>query len=266
MITTTRGGGLAVLTYHAFASRRSVTAVTPDWFAETLDRLAEAGFHAVDLQDWVDRGRPDEPLGFALTFDDGLRSLLHVAEQLGARRLPATIFVVTDRVGRSNDWPGQPRHVPTERLLDWSELEALGGLGFRFGSHGTSHAHLDRLSPIRQSEELRRSRETIEARLQRPCRLLAYPYGANGPDLRRSAALHYTAALGTRLGYADARQDPFQLQRIDAFYLKTIRDLNALATNRWRSHLAFRDAFRTARGRATRWLGSDPGALVRRVR
>src|SRR5262249_12819611 len=67
--------GLPVLTYHAFGTRRSVTATDPSWFAETLAALVESGNGCVDLANWVAQGRPDNPRAFALAFDDGLRSL-----------------------------------------------------------------------------------------------------------------------------------------------------------------------------------------------
>lgn len=248
------GGGLAVLTYHAFSDRPSVTSITPEWFAETLDRLIEAGYHGVDLEDWVASGRPDQPQGFAIAIDDGLVSILKVADLLAERQLPATVFVVADRVGLDNAWPGQPRSVLSERLLDWSDLEALGKLGFRFGSHGSSHSPMARLSLNDQDRELRRSRETIEARLGRPCGLLAYPYGASGPELRESARRWYSAAFGTRLGYASSFHDLFEIHRIDAFYLRSRRDLDALTANRWRRELARRDVLRRVRGRANACL------------
>lgn len=241
------GTGLPVLTYHAIAAERSVTAVTPGEFAETLDALDDAGFEAVALDQWVAGGRPDAPGRFGLTFDDGPRSILNVAEIVTARGWPATVFVVPDHVGRDNDWPGQPAFVPRERLLDWSELAALGKLGFRFGAHGATHAQLDRLSPSKLDDELKRSRETIEQRLGTPCPLLAYPYGNNNPAVRLAASNRFSAAFGTRLGYAGAADDPFDLPRIDAFYLKGRRQRDALAGDYWRRGLAWRERLRSVR-------------------
>ena len=49
------------------------------------------------------------------------------------------------RIGLDNAWPGQPSNIPRARLLGPSDLDSLARLGFRFGSHGLSHARFDRL-------------------------------------------------------------------------------------------------------------------------
>jgi peptidoglycan/xylan/chitin deacetylase (PgdA/CDA1 family) len=241
------GRGLAVLTYHAFAPRRSVTATDPSWFAETLGALTAAGYHGLDLADWVARGRPDEPRGFALAFDDGLASVLEVAGLIEHHRIPATVFVVTDRVGRDNAWPGQPRGVPHEQLLDWRELSSLAARGFTFGAHGRTHTPLTGLDPARLADELPTSRDTIEQRLGMPCPLLAYPYGATSARVRGVAATTFAAAFGTTLGHADATQDPHDLSRIDAYYLDSERSLEALVHDRWRGYLRWRRRLRAVR-------------------
>jgi peptidoglycan/xylan/chitin deacetylase (PgdA/CDA1 family) len=242
-----RRRGLAVLTYHAFGPRRTVTATEPDWFLETLAALTGAGFHGVDLADWVARGLPDERMGFALAFDDGPRSVLDVAGAVASYGLPATVFLVTDRVGLDNSWPGQPAHVARERLLGWSELEGLAALGFRFGAHGRSHRRLDALDPARLVDELRGSRDAVEQRLGRPCTLLAYPYGVSTPAVRRAAARHFEAAFGTGLDFADGAQDPFDLARIDAYFVHSRAALDALVRGRWRGALRWRRAARAVR-------------------
>jgi peptidoglycan/xylan/chitin deacetylase (PgdA/CDA1 family) len=238
-----------VLTYHGFGPRRSVTVADPSWFAETVAALVEAGYRGVDLADWIDRGRPDEPRGFALAFDDGLRSVLRVADVLSRHRLPATLFLVTDRVGIDNAWPGQPPGVPVEPLLDWSEIEALARLGVRAAAHGRTHASLDRLSPARVEAELLGAREAIETRTGRPCRLFAYPYGASTPLVREFARHTYAAAFGTRLGYAGAGEDVHDLSRIDAYYLRTDRAVRSLVEGRAGGWLRWRRTLREARRR-----------------
>jgi peptidoglycan/xylan/chitin deacetylase (PgdA/CDA1 family) len=246
-MTWATGRGLAVLTYHAFAPRRSLTATEPSWFAETLAALVEAGYHGVDLAGWVARGRPDEPRGFALAFDDGLASVASVAEVVARSNLPATVFVVTDRVGRDNDWPGQPPGVSREPTLDWPALADLTAMGFAVAAHGRSHWPLTACDPAALDEELRGSRDAVEQRLGRACPLLAYPYGISSDLVRRATARHFSAAFGTRLAYARSGDDPFDLARIDAYYLDSPRALDALVHDRWRGRLGLRRTLRTVR-------------------
>jgi peptidoglycan/xylan/chitin deacetylase (PgdA/CDA1 family) len=240
-------GGLPILTYHAIGADGAVNSTAPARFAETLDALRESGFRAVDLGEWVDRGRPEVEKGFALAFDDGLRSILGVADRLARDAIPATVFLVAGRVGSDNAWPGQPGGIPRAGLLGRSDLEALARLGFRFGSHGLSHARLDRLSLAELENELIGSRDLIEQMIGCSCRLFAYPYGSASPAVRSAAARRYDAAFGTRLAYAAAADDRFDIARIDAYYLRPRRALELLIAGRWHARLAVRRALRAIR-------------------
>lgn len=242
-----RAKGLPVLTYHAIDSTGSVTATDPRRFAETLDALGDAGFRAVDLEDWLAQGRPEVERGFAVTFDDGLRSILEVAHVVARHRVPATVFLVTDRMGDDNDWPGQPARIPRAPLLSWSDLPGLAALGFRFAAHGRSHVALEGCDDARLASELQGSRDAVEQHLGRSCRLLAYPYGRSDARVRRAAARVFTAAFGTRLDEATRSQDAFDLARIDAFYLRSGRALERLISGRWTGWLRIRRTLRAAR-------------------
>lgn len=242
-----RSRGLPVLTYHALDTSGSVLATDPSWFAETLAALAESGMRAVDLGDWVAQGRPEVERGFALTFDDGLRSVLSAADLLARYRVPATVFLVTDRMGTDNAWPGQPAGIPRLPLLAWSDLDALRAAGCRFAAHGRTHARLDRCDPGILDSELRGARDAVEQRTGQPCDLVAYPYGATTPLVRRAASRHFRAALGTRLDVASATADLFDLPRIDAYYLRSWRGVERLTSGRWRGWLRVRRALRRAR-------------------
>jgi peptidoglycan/xylan/chitin deacetylase (PgdA/CDA1 family) len=239
--------GLPILTYHAIDASGAVTATDPAWFAETIATLVGSGHRAVDLAEWIAAGRPDVARGFALAFDDGLRSVLDIAEVLARHHVPATVFVVTDQVGRDNAWSGQPRGIPRAPLLSWSDLDALHAAGIRFGAHGRTHRRLDHCQGAALDDELRGARDAIERRAGRPCRLLAYPYGIATARVRRAAARHFDAAFGTRLDYASAFQDPHHLARIDAYYLRSRRALDRLVSGRWHPWLRIRRMLRGAR-------------------
>ena len=255
--------GLPILTYHAVDATGSVVSTDRAHFAATLDALVEAGFHSVDLAEWIAQGRPEVGRGFALAFDDGLRSILDVADLLVQRQVTATVFLVTDRMGCDNDWPGQPKAIPRAPLLTWSDLGALAAAGFRFAAHGRTHRRLDRCDDRALESELRGSRDAIEQRLGRPCRLLAYPYGLAPARVRRVALRHFDAAFGTRLDVATATQDSLNIARIDAYYLRWRRLLDRLLAGRARHWLRRRRILRAARGSWSRFAKPLHGAGCR---
>jgi peptidoglycan/xylan/chitin deacetylase (PgdA/CDA1 family) len=236
-----------VLTYHAIGPERSPLSTDPSRFSDTLTALLESGHQPVDLEEWVLHGRPRVARGFAVAFDDGLRSILGVADLLARSRVPATVFLVTDRVGLDNGWPGQPGWVDIEPTLSWSEVAELARLGIRFGSHGATHARLDVLGHSWLLRELSGSLTAIADRTGRTPRLLAYPYGHASPLVRQAAARYYAAAFGTTLGSTTARQDLFDLARIDAYYLRDSALLAALIEGRGEGRLRWRRALRAIR-------------------
>jgi peptidoglycan/xylan/chitin deacetylase (PgdA/CDA1 family) len=238
--------GLPILTYHALDDHDAPTSTRLSWFTETIARLVEAGFVGVDLGDWVARGRPPVVRGFAIAFDDGLRSILPGLDVLARRGIPATVFLVTDFVGRDNDWPGQPSWVPREVTLDWSEVADLARRGVAFGAHTRTHPRLDRADEATVDLEVREPRDAIESRLGRPCRLLAYPYGRSTRDVRGRCRL-FDAAFGTRPGLTSARDPLHDLRRIDAHDLRSRRAINRLIEGRLSPRLAARGAIRSAR-------------------
>lgn len=248
--------GLPILTFHAVDDSGSVIATAPDRFRRILDALRDAGHRPIALDDWVAAGRPDAPGRFAVTFDDGLRSILSIAGRLAADNIPATVFLLAGRIGGDNRWPGQPAAIPPARLLDRAEVADLAAAGLRFGSHGLDHARMDRLDPDALDRELAESRDRVEQVTGQACRLLAYPYGATGPGVIRAARRHYDAAVTTRLAYASARDDVHALPRLDAFYLRSAGSVARLASGRWGGRLAARRVARAARG----WVAERVGA------
>lgn len=153
------GTRAAVLLYHRVlpeerARREAVEEgmyVTPASFAGHCDWLAEC-FRVLPLHEIVTRladDKPLPPLACALTFDDGWRdNFEHALPELERRGLPATIFVVTGRVGSPGAfWPDEVcrRLAP----LPPARRSALAGrLGARAGGDPVQAllAHLKALS------------------------------------------------------------------------------------------------------------------------
>jgi peptidoglycan/xylan/chitin deacetylase (PgdA/CDA1 family) len=188
-----------VLCYHAVSDGwPHLLAVRPTGLERQLRTLLERGYRPVPI------GEAVEGSGKLLhvTFDDALASAANALPVLERLAIRATVFVCSGYPddGRPLDLPELETEVaehPDElRTATWDELRALAERGIEIGSHSVSHAHLCGLSDDELANELRESKERIEAELDRPCSFLAYPYGEHDERVRGAArAAGYEAAF-----------------------------------------------------------------------
>jgi hypothetical protein len=239
--------GLPILNYHSLDDSGSVISTPARRFSATLDRLVAEGFRCVDLLGWVRAGRPQIARGFALTFDDGLASIVRAADPIARHGLCATAFLVTARMGLDNDWTGPSRGVPPMKTLDWRDIGELRSAGFRFGAHTSTHPRLGRCDTSRIECEILDSRSIIEDRTSDFCDLFAYPYGDAPLSARRIVSRHFSAGFGTRLAYGSGDDDLAEISRLDAYYLRSDDGLARLISGRWGLSLSLRRVARSAR-------------------
>ena len=235
---------LPVLMLHSIDRSGSVVSTSPEVFATAMDDLAREGWRVRSLSGALDAWKSgDRERVVALSFDDGYLNLRDEAAPV-LRRLgfSATVFVIVDRCGDDNRWPGQAGWVPTAPLLDWPDLERLQRDGWEIASHGLGHRPLTTLTKRECVEELEASRRILEQRLGRPVPLFAYPYGVHDESVRALAGEHYEAAFGVDLRAAHAADlaEATQIPRIDAHYLRGWSWPMALGSTVGRGYLAFR--------------------------
>src|SRR5215212_6388442 len=155
-------------------------------FVEQLSFLRENGWQVIDLASFLKGPAAPESLperAALLTFDDGYRSMRTVAlSSLLQFAYPAVLFVPTDYIGGFNGFDAE--YEPEEAICDWDDLRELERLGVSIQSHGASHRSFSKLSLPEQVEELTRSKTTLEAGLEKPVEVFAYPYGDGGTELR----------------------------------------------------------------------------------
>jgi peptidoglycan/xylan/chitin deacetylase (PgdA/CDA1 family) len=192
--------------------------VTPGAFEAQLRYLRDAGYYSVSLEEWraaVEAKKPLAGRAVLITFDDGyLDFLTHVWPLLRRYGFSATVFLVTDAVGRSNAWDGvYGEEVP---LLGWEEIRQLRGEGVEFGSHSASHRALTALSPVDVAREGARSRAILERRLGVPINAFAYPYGDTDRVVQHLiGACGYTFGLSCRPGLSRFADSLLALPRIE---------------------------------------------------
>jgi peptidoglycan/xylan/chitin deacetylase (PgdA/CDA1 family) len=192
-----------ILCYHSVAPSRGYLSLHPELFDAHLAWLA-SHCRVVALDELLGGPRRGDGPYVAITFDDGYAdNRVHAMPLLAARGMTATFFVTAGFVERNDRVMAHLSGIwltPVDRLspLAWSDVRELLGAGMSIGSHTWSHRNLARLSSAEAEEELRRSREVLQERLEQPVLSVAYPWGKLGR--------HVTAAT-----FAAARRAGFEL-------------------------------------------------------
>lgn len=174
---------LPILMYHRVAPEGSRSLrewrVTPDQFEAQLHYLRGAGYRSAGFEDWQKAAETHRPLPgrrVTITFDDGYEDFAeHALPLLRQYGFEATVFLVSDRVGQTNEWDAG--HGETLALMDWDTIRSLDGHGVGFGGHTASHPMLTALGLDEVIREASRCRATLVQELGHPVRAFAYPYG-----------------------------------------------------------------------------------------
>ncbi len=234
---------VAILTYHSLDDSGSVLSTSPSLFAEQMRILCELDVNVVPLwkiRDALRGAAPPKPL-VAITFDDGFKSVYeHGFPTLLRYGLPATIFLVTDYCGRTNDWPGQPHWVKRRTLLGWTEVREMSEAGITFGSHTRTHRDLRKLPPHQIEEELLASKRTIEDALGHSVDNFAYPYGAYNEAVRDISRNVFSLGCSTKLDFVRPGTDPLALERLDMYYLRSPMNFRHLFSRGMDLYIRFR--------------------------
>jgi peptidoglycan/xylan/chitin deacetylase (PgdA/CDA1 family) len=218
----------AILTYHSIDDSGSVISTPLDVFREHVDWLARSGVEALPLDALLARPTSAPGDAVAITFDDGFANFAHAAKLLRDRRLPATLFVVSGHVGRTNAWRGAgDAGVPTQPLLGWDELARLAADGVAIGAHTRTHPRLASVPDTQMRDEMEGCLEELERRLGLRPRHLAYPYGDVDDRSAAWAARCFSAAVTTDFRQLRDDDEPHRLPRLDMYYFNRSGTIDA---------------------------------------
>ncbi|MBN2032556.1 MAG: polysaccharide deacetylase family protein [Deltaproteobacteria bacterium] len=222
-LTEKRTGGLApegyqtvpILCYHRLAERcESALCMTKLLFEEQMRYLKENDYRVismVELQDFLAYRRRIPRKAVVINLDDGYRSAYEIAYPILKKyNYKACLFIYTDFIGASSN------------SLTWEQLREMKEDGFEVGSHSLSHCDLtkkkqgedDHRYIKRIREELIRSKEIIDRKLNQDTTYFAFPYGDyNQLVLSLCEEAGYKTALSVNRGGNPFFSDPLALRR-----------------------------------------------------
>jgi peptidoglycan/xylan/chitin deacetylase (PgdA/CDA1 family) len=213
-----------ILCYHGVTERLNRHPNDPaglhiraDRFETQLNYLRRH-YQVISLAKFLEARRTNAPLpnhSVVLTFDDGYRNFLTGAlPRLAEREMPASVFLITDRIPDESQSNHAWSELDDETFLSWDEVRELHQHGVEFGSHTCSHRKLSQIAASDAEHELRISQQKIRGHLSQTVMPLAFPYGAYSDAVVAMAReLPYTCALTTDAGTNGPSTDLFLLRR-----------------------------------------------------
>jgi peptidoglycan/xylan/chitin deacetylase (PgdA/CDA1 family) len=204
-----------ILMYHQIVPGRpeDIHAVTIKSFADQMRWLHDHEYQCVTVEELLlDRvpvpSKPNSRI-LAISFDDGYLDLytnaLPILQQFSFK---ASIFLVSERIGKVNDWDQAPG-LAGAPLLDWHHIHEMVKIGMSFGAHTCTHPDLTTLPVSQAAYEIQFSRKILEQELQQFVRVFAYPNSQyneaivklvadSGYDLACTYVPHYVGGSGKR--------------------------------------------------------------------
>ena len=168
------------LVYHKVSTQYEwgLTTTTPQQFKAQMQALKHLGFAFSTIKDYSAAQQ-----SVLVTFDDGYSSIReHALPELAEVGGVATVFAITDYVGKRNSWDYFPedKQVPH---MSWTDLRELHDLGWEIGSHGRTHRRLINMSSKVIRDELLTSKKQIEDQMGAEVTTFCPPFNAWNSDL-----------------------------------------------------------------------------------
>jgi len=214
-------GGVPILLYHSVDDEDSLIATPTEMFRMQMEYLVKEHINVLSLKELYEKLMSPDPLpknSAVITFDDGFQGMFHNAFPiLREFAFPATVFVVTDYVGKPMGWE-RIDGIPAHPLCSWDELGTMSEGGVDVQSHTMRHPFMTELSESDLASEVEGSVSAIERELGKKVEFLAYPYGAHNPlvvrVLKERGIVGGVAGGSDFFGKVTKGQDPYSLERV----------------------------------------------------
>lgn len=186
------------------APRRREYILSQQLFEAHMGYLHQQGWRALLLEESLDHLAAGQTLQnvVVLTFDDGEASCYRtIAPILERFHFRGDFFIVSRFIGKAG-------------YLTAGEIQELSNRGHGIHSHSASHPFLTKLDPQTIDEELRGSKDDIEAVTGKAVRFFSIPNGAYDRRVLEAARrVGYERVLSSAEGYNVAATRSFLLKR-----------------------------------------------------
>jgi peptidoglycan/xylan/chitin deacetylase (PgdA/CDA1 family)/GT2 family glycosyltransferase len=211
--------GTPVLMYHGFGEEDHRYIVGRRAFRRQLLALRLLRYRPIafgELVSALSEHRFPPPRAVVITIDDGYRDNLEVAAPLLARHgFPATLFLVSQRLGAANDWDSEPP-IGGRPLMSSTQASEMQAMGHELGAHTRTHCSLPDAGDEEVVEQVAGSRRDLEAELSIEVANFAYPYGRHDERAVEAArAAGFAGACTTHPALTRLDEDLLRIPRLE---------------------------------------------------
>ena len=205
----------SILMYHSVGDNPAFFTVSAKQFAKQLKYIKRRKLKVIKLSALVELLKRGEGIGncICLTFDDGYEDNYKIAFPLLKKySLPASIFLVTDLIGRKQK-NSQDEYLP---MLNEARIKEMIGSGLiEFFPHTRTHIRLNQgISDKTRRDELDGSYCAVKNLTGNNALILAYPWGAYTEEVKQYLKNNgWLAAVSVENGLVKIGDDLFCLKR-----------------------------------------------------
>jgi len=183
--------GVPILMYHAFGQPGEPASqfVLPiQKFIQQMEWLKRLNYTVISLEEYLSYRRQCQlppKRSVVITIDDGYSELASLVHRILCQyRYPATVFLVSGKIGGVNDWT-EDKALRGRRLLTWKEVKDLASANIQMGAHSRTHPVLTRIPLTQAHSEIAGSKADLENGLQKSVTTFAYPHGEYNEQIQK---------------------------------------------------------------------------------
>ena len=242
------GIGASILMYHSIADNLDEAyTVSTNNFRKQIAWLYDNRFEVISLSSLIRSIQAEDKKGLrkkvVITFDDGFQDfVINALPILQEYNATATVFLVTDLLGKEADWNRLKMRLMTE-----DEVRHIKEQGISLGSHTATHINLKQADPEEANRQIKESLEALKG-LGETFFSLAYPWGQWSEQVAgmvKDAGYECALAVGeqTRMSVDDCYQLPriTMTQDMDQNRFKSLLNRTCIEKDVRRKYRCFRE-------------------------
>jgi peptidoglycan/xylan/chitin deacetylase (PgdA/CDA1 family) len=243
-----------ILLYHQFEGSNSISAlmertcILKESFIDQILTLKKNGWLFTNLKTLLEnltsKPGPDRRKNLiALTIDDGYQDLLHISDFLFEHKIPATVFICPDYLGKNNLWNTKSSII--KKHLERDEIKILESKGFEFEFHGKDHHRMTKFNQRQLEKRMKTGIKAFSDLLNRNPSIISYPYGSYNDEVIQSICGYFDYGLSVSQGAWFGEENKYTLNRFEVTnwmtteFLSKILEMPAMERSKFYNEFKF---------------------------